>query len=82
MNKYVLGIDGMSCGMCEAHVQDVIRRNIDVKKVKASHLKKNVEIITEKELDESEFKKIIDQTGYIITSYKKEEAVKKLLGWK
>ena len=39
MNKYVLGIDGMSCGMCEAHVQDVIRRNIDVKKVKASHLK-------------------------------------------
>lgn len=82
MNKYVLGIDGMSCGMCESHVQDVIRRNIDVKKVKASHLKKNVEIITEKELDESEFKKIIDQTGYIITSYKKEEAVKKLLGWK
>ena len=36
----------------------------------------------EKELDESEFKKIIDQTGYIITSYKKEEAVKKLFGWK
>ena len=39
MNKYVLGIDGMGCGSCEAHVKDVIRRNFQYKKVIASHIK-------------------------------------------
>ena len=82
MNKFLLGIDGMACGMCEAHVQDVIRRNINVKKVKASHIKKSVEVITEKDLTEEEFEKIINQTGYKITSFKKEETVKKFLRWK
>ena len=27
MNKYVLGIDGMKCGGCEDHVQDIVVRN-------------------------------------------------------
>ena len=27
MYKYTLQIDGMMCGMCEAHVNDVVRRN-------------------------------------------------------
>ena len=37
MNKYILGIDGMKCGMCEMHVQDAITKNIKVKKAKANH---------------------------------------------
>ena len=24
MNKYILGIDGMRCGMCEMHVEETI----------------------------------------------------------
>ena len=34
MNKYVLKINGMRCGMCEAHVENEIRKSINVKKVK------------------------------------------------
>ena len=27
MNKYVLGIDGMRCGMCEVHVKEAYEEN-------------------------------------------------------
>ena len=33
MIKTTLKIDGMMCGMCEAHMNDVIRKNFKVKKV-------------------------------------------------
>jgi len=82
MKKYILGIDGMKCGGCEAHVQDVIRRNITVKKVKASHLSNEVMIICDHELNEKELHFILDPTGYKITWFKEEEAKKTLLGWR
>ena len=82
MNKYILGIDGMKCGMCEAHVQNIINKNLKVKKVKASHTKNELIVICEDELNEEYFHNIIDPTGYIIKSFKKEEAIKKLIGWK
>ena len=40
MNLITFHIDGMRCGMCEAHVADQIRRALpQAKKVKASHRK-------------------------------------------
>lgn len=30
MTKTVLSIEGMACGMCEAHVNDAIRANFSV----------------------------------------------------
>ena len=39
--QYTLSIDGMKCGMCESHVNDVVRRVKGVKKVNSSHLKGN-----------------------------------------
>ena len=33
MLKTVLKIDGMMCGMCESHMNDLIRKNCKVKKV-------------------------------------------------
>ena len=36
---YKVSIDGMKCGMCEAHVNDLFRRHLKLKKVKSSHLK-------------------------------------------
>lgn len=32
MIKTTLKIDGMMCGMCESHMNDVIRKNFKVKK--------------------------------------------------
>lgn len=82
MNKYILGIDGMGCGMCEMHVEDKLRKAIKLKKVSASHINNNVIVITELELREDDFKKILDPTGYRITSYNKSIAVKKFFRWR
>ena len=72
----------MGCGMCEMHVKETIRKEYKLKKIKASHIKNNVVVITESELSEEDFKRVLDPTGYRVTSYKKEEAVKKLFGWR
>ena len=40
MLKTTLKIDGMMCSMCEAHIQEVIRKSVPgAKKVSASHSK-------------------------------------------
>ncbi|MBO7614842.1 MAG: cation transporter [Bacilli bacterium] len=82
MNKYILGIDGMKCGMCEMHVEDAIRKAIKVKKVKASHLKNSVVVITEKNLDSFDFENILKPTGYRVTLFERTVAIKKLFGWR
>ncbi len=82
MNKYVLGIDGMGCGACEAHVKNVVRKKINVKKIKASHTKNLLVVFSEADLKEDDFHKILDPTGYEITSFERLDAVKSLFGWR
>lgn len=72
MIKITLKIDGMSCSMCESHVNDVIRRNFSVKKVTSSHKKGKAEIITKNEIDEDMLKKAIGENGYEVLSVKSE----------
>ena len=48
MIKTTIGIAGMMCGMCESHINDVIRREFKVKKVSSSHTKGIAEIISER----------------------------------
>ena len=64
MIKTVVGVDGMMCSMCEAHINDAIRKNFDVKKVKSNRRKKQTEIMSEEKLDHDRIKEVIDQTGY------------------
>lgn len=82
MNKYILGIDGMMCGMCEMHVEDSIRKNLKINKVKASHIKNEVVVFAESSYIEKDFHNALDQTGYRITSFNVSGAKKGLLGWK
>ena len=77
MTKTVLNSDGMMCGMCEAHVNDAIRKAFDVKKVTSSHTKKETEIISEAPLDEELLKKTIAETGYELKGITSEPYVKK-----
>ena len=60
MEKVILKIDGMMCGMCEAHINDVIRRNFDIKKVTSSHSKGEAVIICENAPEEEKLKKMLD----------------------
>jgi copper chaperone CopZ len=77
MVKTIVGIDGMMCGMCEAHVNDAIRKEFDVKKVEASRSKKQAEIISEQELDAEKLKKVVADTGYTFTGVTSEPYEKK-----
>ena len=56
----------MSCSMCESHVNDMIRNNFDVKKVKSSHKKNETLIVSNNKLDEEKLKDILHKNGYEI----------------
>lgn len=77
MINTTVGIEGMSCGMCEAHINDVIRREFKVKSVKSSVKKKNSEIVSKEPIDEEKLRKAITDTGYTVTGITSEEYVKK-----
>ena len=65
MNKITMKIDGMMCGMCEAHVCDAIRKAVpEAKKVAASKGKKEATFLTEGAVDAGALKAAIDATGY------------------
>lgn len=70
--KYTLTIYGMRCGMCESHINDVIRKNFDVKKVKSNHFKNETIILSKNELSEEKIKSVIASTGYELKEIRKE----------
>ena len=55
MIETTVKIDGMMCGMCEAHVSDVIRS------------KGQAVILSDGPLDEAALRKAIGDTGYTVT---------------
>lgn len=75
MVKTTLTVDGMMCSMCESHLQDAIRANFDVKKVKASHQKGTITIISKHRLDEEKLKNVIRETGYTLQNIQFELAM-------
>ena len=80
MIKTTLKIDGMMCGMCEAHICDAIRKAVpNAKKVTASHSKKEVSFLTEEAPDVALLKNAIDQTGYTWLGAESASYEKKML---
>lgn len=77
MVKTVLKIDGMMCGMCEAHMNDLIRKNFKVKKVTSSAKDGETVIISDAELDIPWAKKQIKDIGYELVGYTSEPYEKK-----
>ncbi len=68
MIKTTLKVKGMACGMCEAHINDEIRKNFNVKKVSSSHTKGETVIISEEPIDEDTVKAVIAAKGYTVTA--------------
>jgi len=78
MNKVTLKIDGMMCGMCEAHINDVIRKNMpDAKKVSSSFKKGESTFLYEGTVDEEKLKEAIRETGYELKEISSEPYQKK-----
>ncbi|MBQ8720463.1 MAG: heavy-metal-associated domain-containing protein [Clostridia bacterium] len=72
MVKITVGIDGMMCGMCEAHINDAIRGVLSVKKVSSSHANGETVIITVVSPDEQTVRAAIEKSGYKVISYNEE----------
>ena len=67
----------LMCGMCEAHMNDLIRKNFKVKKVTSSAKDGETVIISDAELDIPWAKKEIKDIGYELISYTSEPYEKK-----
>jgi copper chaperone CopZ len=77
MYKFTLKVDGMCCGMCESHVNDVVRKTANVKSVKSSHAKGQTEIVCENDIDVDGIKRAIEAQGYHVETVSKEPYEKK-----
>ena len=64
MIQTTVRISGMACSMCEAHINDTIRRTFSVEKVSSSHIKGETLILSREPLDEAALRAAIDATGY------------------
>lgn len=84
MIRTTIKIDGMMCGMCEAHICETIRKTVpSAKKVSASRNKKEAVFLSEEEIDRDSLKKAIDATGYSCLGIESVPYEKKgLFGWK
>jgi len=72
MVKMTLGIEGMACPMCEAHVNGAIRKAFAVKEVSSSHVKNETVIVADSEIGEADLRRILDPTGYRLVSVRSE----------
>ena len=73
MIKYFLTISGMSCPMCESHINSALRNNFNVTKISTSHKKGTSEFVSDGSLDEQKLKDILNGLGYAVYSIKKED---------
>lgn len=69
LKDITLEVEGMACPMCEAHMNDLIRKIYpDAKKVKSSHKKGITTFLCSEIPDEEKLGVAIDDTGYELKS--------------
>ena len=59
MIQTTIGIDGMMCEMCEAHINDAIRRSFAVKSAKSNRKKKQCVVVSDEPLDEAKVRELV-----------------------
>ena len=75
-----LKIEGMMCGMCEAHICDTIRKAVpSARKVTASRKRKEATFLTEEAADPERLQEAVNATGYTCLSVRSEPYERK--GW-
>ncbi len=72
MFKTTVKIDGMMCSMCEAHVNDAVRKKLPVKNVKSSHKTGETVIISEEEFSADVINSALEDTGYTVLEVRSE----------
>ena len=81
MKRITIEVHGMKCSMCEAHVNDSIRKSCKIKKVKSNHKKNQTIVIADDSIDLDIIRKAIENQGYTVENMTLEDYVKKGLFW-
>ncbi|MGN0806305.1 MAG: heavy-metal-associated domain-containing protein [Candidatus Coproplasma sp.] len=66
MIELKIEVEGMHCGMCESHVNDVVRRVNGVKKVSSSHSKNQTVVVAEDDVNQEAIVQAIKAQGYAV----------------
>lgn len=77
MIKITLSVGGMACGMCEAHINDAIRRAFSVKKVTSSHTRGETVILADTDIRDDDLCAAIGNMGYVVNAISREPYEKK-----
>ncbi len=78
MTRTIIGVDGMMCSMCEAHINEAVRKAVpEAKKITSNRGKKQTEIISEGAVDTEKIKAVIEATGYTYLGAESEPYKKK-----
>lgn len=77
MVRVILKIDGMMCGMCEAHVNDRIRDLFKVKKVQSSHAAGETVLLADTAPNAEKLRNALAELGYTVTDMRTETVEKK-----
>ena len=72
--KITIQVGGMVCGMCEAHVNDAVRRALPVKKVSSRRAKKETVILAEQDIEDSLIEAVVKESGYEFLGITREES--------
>lgn len=72
MYETTVNVEGMMCGMCEAHINQAVRDALPVKKVTSSHTKGITRIMSSDPLDQEALRQAIDATGYRVLSIEQQ----------
>ncbi len=72
MYKITIGVEGMLCPKCEAHMKEALATTVMAERITASHEKKECVLIAKEALDKALLKETVANTGYKFTSYKIE----------
>ena len=78
MYRTTVKITGMACGMCEAHINDAIRKALpEAKKVTSSHARGEAVFLTDDAADAEVLRRAVTGAGYTFVSCESEPYEKK-----
>lgn len=77
MFKITLGVEGMKCVKCEAHMEKALQNAFAAEKVTASHEKKEVVFFLAEDIAEEKLRSVVADAGYECTHITKEPQEKK-----
>lgn len=82
----ILTVEGMMCGMCEAHVNDALRKVPGVRRASASRAKKQAVVECGDGVTDEALLQAVNETGYeatgIRTAEEKRSGLRALFGKK